>query len=292
LVLTGGALLAVAPGRLPLVISLHGSDVYVAERHRLAGLSARRVFSRADWVTACSDDLRRRAVALGAEAGRTEVLPYGVDVTRFHPDPRARAVCRAALGIADEDAVLFTAGRLVRKKGFEYLIEAAAMLRDRSPSLQVLIAGAGDLERDLRARARAAGVAERVRFLGIVRQTEMPQYLAAADIIVVPSVRDEAGNVDGLPNVVMEALASGTPLVTTLAGGIGEVAAHDRNALVVPERDAAALGGAIERLLGDPPLRKRLGGQARQDARQEHGWERVAERFERAYERAQSRRPV
>ena len=85
------------------------------------------------------------------------------------------------------------------------------------------IAGDGTLDAELRERARAAGVADRVRFLGNQTQDRVGEYFAAADVVVVPSVRDDSGNVDGLPNVVMEALASGTPLVTTAAGGIGAV---------------------------------------------------------------------
>jgi glycosyltransferase involved in cell wall biosynthesis len=99
-------------------------------------------------------------------------------------------------------------------------------------------------------------------------------------------VRDDAGNVDGLPNVVMEALASGTPLVTTTAGGIGAVVSDGQNALVVPERDASALAASIVRLLDAPALRESLGSTARRLAADRFGWARTAERFERAYDRA------
>src|SRR5204862_8283389 len=102
--------------------------------------------------------------------------------------------------------LLFAAGRLVRKKGFEYLIDA---LRSVDGRAQLAIAGAGDLDVELRARAAAAGVADRVRFLGDVRQDAVAEWLAAADVAIVPSVRDDSGNVDGLPNTVLEALASG-----------------------------------------------------------------------------------
>ena len=91
-VVPGGAIAARAAGKLPLVVSLHGSDVFLAERNALARRSARRVFARAQWVTACSDDLRTRAIALGARADAIETVPYGVDLTRFAPDPGARRV--------------------------------------------------------------------------------------------------------------------------------------------------------------------------------------------------------
>ena len=216
-VVPGGVIAAAARPALPLVVSLHGSDVFVAERTAPARIAARRVFRRAGAVTACSADLASRAIALGAAPERLEVVPYGVDAARFRPAPDTRARVRAAAGVDDATPLLFAAGRLVRKKGFEYLIDA---LRSLDARVQLAIAGDGDLDGELRARAAAAGVADRVRFLGDVPQDAVASWLAAADIAVVPSVRDASGNVDGLPNTVLEALASATPVVATPAGGI------------------------------------------------------------------------
>jgi glycosyltransferase involved in cell wall biosynthesis len=284
-VVPGGVTAALAAPGLPLVVSLHGSDVFVAERVPPARAAARFAFARAGVITACSEDLGRRAVALGADPGRVEVVPYGVDVERFRPDPAWREDCRAKLGLDPGVPLIFAAGRLVRKKGFEYLIDAVGILAaNRSAAL--VIGGEGDLGEELRRRARAAAPADAVRFLGNLSQDDVAQYLAAADVAVVPSVRDDAGNVDGLPNVVMETLASGTPLVTTGAGGIGAVASDGHTALVVPERDATALAGAIRRLLDDPDLRRSIGAAGRAAAAARFGWDRTAERFESAYARA------
>jgi glycosyltransferase involved in cell wall biosynthesis len=284
-VVPGGAIAAAAAPGLPLVVSLHGSDVYVAETLAPARRVAAAVFQRAGAVTACSPDLGARAVALGASADRLEVVPYGVDVERFRPDPLARAKLRVTLGIPTHTPLLFAAGRFVRKKGFEYLIDALS--KHTSATNAVLaIAGQGDLEAELRTRATNAGVAERVRFLGVLTQTDVAAWLATADIVVVPSVRDDSGNVDGLPNIVLEALAAGTPLVTTTAGGIGAVVEDGRTALVVPERDAGALSAAIAKLVADPVLRIRLGEAARALAAARFGWERTAGQFEAAYDRA------
>jgi glycosyltransferase involved in cell wall biosynthesis len=287
-VIPGGAIAAAAAGRLPLVISLHGSDVYVAEKHLAARLAARAAFARAGFVTACSDDLRRRAVALGAAPDRSETVPYGVDADRFRPDPDRRARRRRLLEVDDTQPLLFAAGRFVRKKGFEYLIDAVARLAPNWPQLVLAIGGGGDLDAELRDRARARGVADRLRFVGVLSHDEVAEYLAAADVAVVPSVRDDAGNVDGLPNVVMEALSSGTPLVATTAGGIAAVVDDGRTALLVPERDEAALADALGRLLSAPEARRLIGGAARQEAMRSHSWARVAERFEAAYEQARA----
>jgi glycosyltransferase involved in cell wall biosynthesis len=289
-VVPGGfmARLAAAPG-VPLVVSLHGSDVYVAERHALVGRAARGVFGAAAWVTACSGDLRDRAIGLGAAPDRSEVLPYGVDTARFAPDPAARGVLRARLGVPVDTPIVCTAGRLVRKKGFEYLVDAAARLHATHPRAHLVIAGGGDLDQELRGRARDAGIERSVHFLGSIAQSDIPSLLAGADCIAVPSVRDDAGNVDGLPNVVMESLASATPLVATPAGGIGAVVDHGRTGLLVPERDAAALADALASLLSDAALRRRIGLAARQDVCARYTWERFAERLEEIFDRAVER---
>lgn len=280
-VIPGGVMAAAAAGRLPLVISLHGSDVFVAERHAAVGALARRVFRRAGAVTACSDDLHQRALALGADPARTETVPYGVDTTRFAPDPNARAEVRASLGLG-EAPLLFTGGRLVSKKGFEYLIDAVRLLAPAHPGLQAVIAGDGDLGAAL--RARAGGLP--VRFVGAQSQDAIARLAAAADVIAVPSVRDDAGNVDGLPNFALEALASATPVVATGAGGLPQAITSNDNGLLVPERDAPALAAAITRLLSSPDAARAIGARARVRVMQAHTWTRTAERMVAAYARA------
>jgi glycosyltransferase involved in cell wall biosynthesis len=284
-VVPGGVIGAAAAGSIPLVISLHGSDVFVAERHAAARLAARAAFSRASWVTACSEDLRSRAGRLGADAGRSNVIPYGVDSNQFRPDAAERRRGREMLGIGDNVPLIFAVGRLVKKKGFEYLIDATAILTSQHPNLRVAIAGGGDLDAALRDRARAAGVEAHIQFLGVVPHDVVPTLLAAADVAVAPSVHDDAGNVDGLPNTVMEIMASGTPLVTTLAGGIGAVATDGRTARLVPERDARALAAAVADLLREPSSASVMGTQARDLVCRHHSWARVAEEFEAVYQR-------
>ena len=284
-VIPGGAVADAARRDLPLVVSLHGSDVYVAEKIAPAGRVARHVLQRAGAITACSADLGRRAVALGAHPERLEVVPYGVDTDRFRPDPLLRAKRRASLGIPAGAPLVFAAGRLVRKKGFEYLIDAIGSL-PREDGLIFAIAGSGDLDGELRQRAAAAGAADRVRFLGNLSQDDVAGWLATADIVAVPSVRDDSGNVDGLPNIVLETMASATPIVTTSAGGIGTVVEHGRTGTIVAERDAPALAEAIRSLARNPEERIRLGEAARALVAARFGWEVAAGRFEAAYDRA------
>jgi glycosyltransferase involved in cell wall biosynthesis len=183
---------------------------------------------------------------------------------------------------------VFSAGRLVRKKGFEYLIDAARELASRVPGLRVVIAGAGDLQGDLEARARATG--DTVRLVGAMSQDQVGELAAAADVIAVPSVHDAEGNVDGLPNFALEALATETPVVATRVGGLSDAITDSVTGRLVAERDAPSLAAAIESVLRDPATARRLGKAARADVAHRFGWNRAAERFEHAYDRAASAR--
>ena len=177
-------------------------------------------------------------------------------------------------------------GRFVGKKGFEYLIDAIAHLAPGHPHLRLVLAGDGDLRAAFEARIAGHALAARVILPGVLLQDDVARYLAAADVVVVPSVRDSSGNVDGLPNVVLEALASGTPLVSTAAGGIASVIRHGQTGVIVPEADAAALAAAIERLLDRPAEAAALGEAARRWAEHEGSWSHAIDGFEHAYERA------
>ena len=288
-VIPNGVLAALACGRRPLVVSLHGSDVFVAERHRPIGAAAAAVFRRAGWITACSDDLRDRAIAIGAPPAKTETVPYGVDAVRFAPSVEARQRIRSQLRL-DTAPVVFTAGRLVSKKGFEFLIAAARTLAQRMPTLRVIIAGEGDLRESLtRLAADTGGV---VSLVGNRSQDEIAALAAAADVIAVPSIRDDAGNVDGLPNFALEALASATPVVATRVGGLPQAVRHEVTGLLVPERDATALAEALGRVLDDRSLGHALGAAARQQVQTDFGWGRLAERLETAYAAASDARAL
>lgn len=284
-VIPGGVMAAAAAGSLPLVVSLHGSDVFVAERNALIGRVARGVFARAGAVTACSDDLHQRALALGANPASTVTVPYGVDTQRFTPDAARRAAVRQRLGVGDAPLVV-TAGRLVSKKGFEFLIDATRHLQTTMPGVRVMIAGEGDLATALRQRAEGLPVT----LLGNQSQDDIAGLVAAADIVAVPSIRDDAGNVDGLPNFALEALASGTPVVATRAGGLPQAITDHDNGRLVQERDVDGLAAAILDIWSRPDRGRALGDAARARVGRDHSWATTAGRMVEAYRTARETR--
>lgn len=271
--------------KLPLVISMHGSDVFMAEKNRAFGATARWCFQHAQWLTACSIELMRRARALGADEEKTEWLPYGADAKAFQVQPHAAQRLRAQLALPNDATLILAVGRLVRKKGFEFLVRAMPQILQRAPNARLVVVGYGDLRQELEAHARALGLNGQVIFAGRVPRQEIPAYFAAADIVSVPSVRDDAGNVDGLPNVALEAMAAGKAIVASAIAGFPDVIDDGENGLLVPEKDSAALAAAIARLARDARLRETLGTRAREKIRAQLNWDTVARRFIAGYAR-------
>ena len=261
---------------VPLVVSAHGSDVFVAERLAPARELARFTLRAAGAVTACSRDLSARAIALGAREERTRTVPYGADL----PAPGAAgevAATRARLGAEPGAVLVLGLGRLVEKKGFTHLVEAAA----RVPGVHVALAGDGDLRDALGVQAAHAGAP--VRLVGALDRDAVAAALAAADIVAVPSVVDRAGNVDGLPNVLLEAMAAGRAVVASRVAGIPDVVTDGVDGILVAPGDSGALAAALGRLAADPVLRARLGTAARTTVATRLGWDRAAQAFEEAY---------
>lgn len=273
--------------RIPLVVSLHGSDVFVAERLPPARAAARWAFHAAAGVTACSDDLAIRAVRLGADRDATKVVPYGVDAEQFRPvNDETRAAVRSWFGLPPETPFVLCAGRLVYKKGFAVAIAAFAQVAERFPAARLVIAGDGPLAGELRAQAAGLGVAERVLLAGRVNRARHPLLVAACDLYLLPSVHDHRGNVDGLPNALLDALAAGCPVIASDVAGVRLAVRDGETGLLVPEKDAAALAGAIAALLDDPARRAALGHAARADVTARLTWARTAEQFEQVYHEA------
>src|SRR5262249_33093918 len=149
------AALAALSGQPPLVVSLHRSDIFVAERNAALAVLARLTFRRTSWVAACAGDLGERAVRLGADPARVATLLHGVDVGEFAGGDSG--AWRARAGAAEGDFLVVALGRLVAKKGFSHLLRAGAMLGARGVPVRVAIGGSGDLARRLGAGAGGGG---------------------------------------------------------------------------------------------------------------------------------------
>lgn len=269
--------------RVPLVVGLHGSDVFLAERSFLRPLVAR-ALRRTRGLTSCSPELARRVEALGFERGRSRVIPYGVDVELFRPDPERRPRWRDRLGVPAGAPLVLAVGRMATKKGFHLLVDLLPRLVERQPEAWFVFAGDGD--RRAKLERAAAPFAARVRFVGAVLHDELPDLYRAADLFVLPAVHDSRGNVDGLPNVILEAMASGLPVVASAISGIPLAVADGETGRTFAEGDRGALFEAVAGLLADPVARRRMAAAARRRAESDLTWDAVAARYREAYEAA------
>ncbi|MCA9785815.1 MAG: glycosyltransferase, partial [Candidatus Cloacimonetes bacterium] len=186
--------------RVPLVSTLHGSDVFVAEKGFPYSLMRRIAVRATDRLTSCSPELRDRICHLGFPRERSHVIPYAADPSLLGPAPTEEVVAaERTRWLAGADGPLLVAlGRLVYKKGFDVLLRALPTVCKAHPGLRLVIGGEGDLEQELKTLARESGVEDRVSFAGRLLRDRIAPLMAAADLFVMPSVRDRAGNIDGL----------------------------------------------------------------------------------------------
>ena len=156
-------------------------------------------------------------------------------------------------------SLVVAVGRLIAKKGFADLIRACGLLAERRRAFQCEIIGQGPLEHELRAQIEDSGLQDRVELSGAKPQREVRQRLAAASVFILPSVIDPEGGMDNLPTVIMEAMATGLPVISTTTGGIPEMVVQRETGFLVSPGDATALADAIEKLISDAVLAQKMG---------------------------------
>jgi len=229
---------------VPLIAKVHGSDINVTAEFPRRRAQIRWAMNEAHRVLAVSNALHDKLAALGVPPEKIMVHHNGVDPSRFYPANAADA--RGKLGLSPDGKHLVFVGFLVEAKALHVLLEAVARLRALGElDFTTHLVGAGPLENDLRARAEALGVADVVRFEGLRPHEEIPLWMTAADVFCLPSIRE------GCPNVILEALASGRPVVATRVGGIPELIG-DENAILIPPSNPEALAVALQEAFRRP----------------------------------------
>ncbi len=272
---------------MPLVVSIPGSDATVAANNPVLAWLTRYAFRRAGLVTACSESLRDVAIGrLGADPARFDLIAYGVDPAALCEDPSGTAELRAQLGIPAGAVVLLAVGRMVYKKGFDVLLQAAAQLEallgetagpgTPAPDFHLVMVGDGDLWAEWQKLASELGLGPRIHWVGTVPMDRLSVYYNLADIAVMPAVTHPA---TGLAVTVLDAMSCARPIVASDAAGNGLAVRDGFNGFLVPERDPQALARALARLVVDPELRRRMGAAGRQRIDTELGWPQLARRY-------------
>lgn len=238
---------------VPMVVHFHGYDAY---REDILGEQGRRygeLFEKSAALVAVSYDMERQLKDLGAPWDKVHFVPYGVDVERFvQVDPSANP------------PVLVAVGRFTAKKAPRLTVEAFAKALEEVPEAILEMIGEGELLEETRAVAEKMGLGEKVRFKGRLEHEAVASALAGARAFVQHSLRPPDGDSEGLPLAVLEAMATGLPVVATLHAGIPDAVRHGIDGLLSSEQDCMKMAEHMIRLLEDPTLAATLGGQARQ----------------------------
>ena len=224
----------------PVTITARGSDINIIPRYRLPRRMIQWAAAEAAGIITVCEALKTSLIALGAPPEKIRVLRNGVDLVKFNPGDRKAA--RARLGFAG--ATLLSVGNLIPLKGHDIAIKALIDL----PGTNLAIAGDGPERANLEALAQRTGVADRVRFFGRVAHEALPEMYRAADILLLLSTNE------GLANVLLEAMACGTPVVATATGGTPEAITVPEAGELVSERTPEAVAAAIARLMTRRPL--------------------------------------
>jgi teichuronic acid biosynthesis glycosyltransferase TuaC len=226
---------------LPVVVTARGTDINLIPQYARPRRLIQQAAQKADGIIAVCQALKDTMIGLGMASDRIVVLRNGVDLNRFRPIDRNEA--RSALGLVRP--TLASVGHLIERKGHHHVIRALAQL----PAMDLLIVGAGENRNALEKLAAQSGVSERVRFMGGVDQDRLRLIYNAVDALVLASSRE------GWANVLLEAMACGTPVVASAVWGTPEVVAAPEAGVLMPSLDAAGVVAGVEKLFSQLPRR-------------------------------------
>ncbi len=246
--------------RLPLVVTLHGTDINYLAKRRGTGYLVRLVLNNADIVVAVSHFLKAEAEKLGIGAEKIRVIYNGVELPEYRETVR-------------DMSILFV-GSLVKQKGVDVLIRAFYMVKKRVPKAKLIIVGDGSERENLEELCRSLRL-EDVYFTG--KKKELSAYYSHSRVLALPS------RAEGFGLVALEAMAFGTPVVATQVGGIPEVVIHGETGMLVESDNAEALAEALVKVLSDEALWQSLSTRARERASR-FSWDVAAEEYAKLYE--------
>jgi teichuronic acid biosynthesis glycosyltransferase TuaC len=237
--------------RVPLIISALGTiERKVAYEGSYTSRQIIEAMNFADKVLSVSEDLKLHIVNLGINEEKVHVVPNGVDAWKFKPVGKAHA--RDLLNLPQDKNIVLFVGALRKIKGVDYLIEAAKNFVNTNTDLYMVGRDDG-LRKNLEKRAQELKIADRIRFTGPVNHEDVPLWISASDILVLPSLSE------GRPNVVLEALACEVPVVATDVGGIPEIVVDGETGYLVPAKNPVELSRKINKLLEDKSRREKMG---------------------------------
>jgi teichuronic acid biosynthesis glycosyltransferase TuaC len=243
---------------LPLLVSLRGSDINVRPfLNKGSYRMTKKVISEADRIAAVSEALRAKAETIGSPKLEISVLYNGCDIDKFAFDSVVRSSIRKKLGIPGQSLVFIFVGHIIRKKGVFDLVQAFGSFNRKQLDSYLVILGDGKEKKILVREISKNEMHRKILIVGTRRHDEIPAWLSMADILVLPSMSE------GLPNVILEAMACERAVISTTVGGIPEVIEDGKSGILVAPKNHIALAEAMEKLARDRELRHKVGNAGR-----------------------------
>lgn len=252
-----------------LIIKVHGTDINEFTKYYLRRKMIVFALRRAQRVISVSDALKMKMIGLGVPEKQIRVISNGIDTKRFKPMDKNKT--RRKLNIPIDSKILLFVGNLVHVKGLSYLLDALHSVRKHMPNILLVLVGDGILRAELQEQAKELGIETSVTFQGVRPHDEIPLWMNSCDLFCLPSLNE------GCPNVILEALACGKPVVASNVGGIPELVPDNEHGILVPPANSAELAKAIE-----AALKHRWDSQALSSSR--HSWKEVAQKTMEEFE--------
>lgn len=266
----------------PVVARLSGSDIYFTRFCILSGI-VRNTLNQADAIICQDQAFSNQLVSIGIQPDKIHVIPNGIDLASFKPSDKTQA--RTQLRLSPKKLLVLTIGGLSPHKGHEYLLEAIPEILRTIHDVEFIFIGAGDMRSKLSHLVWQLKLESHVRFMPMQKSDNIPLWLNAADIFVLPSLSE------GTPNVLLEAMACGLPCVASKVGGVPELIQDGENGLLAAPKSSAELAEKILELIHNPSLREKLGRNAHDTiSRNFRTWEIQSGALKRLYENILSKR--
>jgi len=271
-----GSLIACKLMEIPTVLTIVGWDIYdpLVKPRMFYRPCIRYCLKIADRVVSVSNFIKKKAQEIWYNRMDIKVIPYGIDINKFRPRQRREMTNKYKLG---DTKVILAVQRLHARKRVSVLIKSLSFLKRKFEKFTLLVVGDGPDKENLMELTKKLRLEEKIVYCGKVEQRELPSYYKSADIFALHTLHE------GLGIVILEAMSSGLPVVTTKAGGTEDLVENGKNGFLVSKNDPKKMGTKILYLLKNPRIRKRMGKMSRKIAEEKYSWEMVTDKYKELF---------
>lgn len=260
--------------KITYIVTTHGGDIFDLQS-KVATQLKKFTLNNTKLTTVVSKTIKQEVLKTINSELKVKVISMGVDSILFHPNKYDQSIKRK---YNLQEYFLLFVGFLVEKKGIGYLIKAMPTIIKKFPKSKLLIIGIGPQEDRLKELAKNLKLEKNIIFLGSLKNSELPKYYATADLLIAPSIRAQKGDLEGLPVVIMEGMATGKPIIATRCGGIPEIVKDGQNGFLVNQKSFRQLADKIVYLLSRPGLIKKMGEKSLSVA-QKYDWQIISQQY-------------